>query len=133
MEMGPKAPKVFPMLFWALHSYVLLCSKVAGVSRLWTVTLWKGSWRRTSGFGSSRTSTWVLSHLGSAECGQSFGVPRPRAQVRREVTYLLVWLLHCTHVTLGWGYPEASQSRALEPLVKVHMTSTSGGSEVERA
>lgn len=48
-----------------------------------------------------------------------------------EPTYLSVWPAHCSHVTLGWGYPEAAHKRVPEPLMEVHMTLTSGGSEEE--
>lgn len=121
------------MLSGALHSYVLLSSKVPGVT---------GSGRSPCGralaqdvrFSSSRTSTWVLSHLGSTECGQSFGVPSPLSP-GEEGSHFTCWC-GCgsapRHIGLG-GTPEASQSRALEPLMRVHMTSTLRGSEVERA
>lgn len=134
-EMGWKAWELFPARLWALHSYVLLCSKVPTGSWLWTVTLWKGSWLRTLVCGFSKTcSTWASSHLGRAECGSGFQVAHPSFQVRRqeESTYLSVWPLHSSHVTLGWGYPEASQITAPEPLTGLHATLTSGGSEEER-
>lgn len=70
--MCEKTWEQFPALLWALHSYVLLCSKVPMTSRLWTVTLLKGSWLRTSGCGSSKTSSEVSSHLGRAERGSEF-------------------------------------------------------------
>lgn len=41
-------------------------------SRLWTITLWKGSRLSTSKCESSRTSPWVSSHLGRAQCGFEF-------------------------------------------------------------
>lgn len=65
--MGWKVWELFATLLWALHSYVMLCSKVPMTSRLWTITFWKGSWLRTVGFGSSLTSSAsASSHLGRA-------------------------------------------------------------------
>ena len=77
-EMGWKVEELFPALLWALHSYVLLCSKVSMTQRLWTVTWWKGCWLRTLGCGSSKTSsTWASSHLERAECGSEFRGAQP--------------------------------------------------------
>lgn len=135
IEMGQKVWELFPTLLKALHSYVLLCSKVPMASRLWTITSWKGTWLRTSECESSRTSPADSSHLGRAECGLELWdarpplAPQPGVKKVSRATYLSVWLLHCTHVTLGWGYPEASQSRVSEPLMRVIVTLTSGGSE----
>lgn len=76
--MGWKVLELFPALLWALHSYVLLCSKVPVTSRLWTVTLWKGSWLTILGYGSSKTSSaWASSHLGRAVCGSEFQGAQP--------------------------------------------------------
>lgn len=75
-EMCERAWELFPTLLLALHSYVLLCSQVPTTSRLWTVTLWKGSWLSTLGCGSSKTSPWASSHLERAKCGSA---PSPRS------------------------------------------------------
>lgn len=77
-EMGQKTWELFPKLLWALHSYVLLCSKVPMTSRLWTVILWKGSWLRTSGCESSKIGTWVSSHLGRTDWLRVLRYPTPQ-------------------------------------------------------
>lgn len=104
-EMGWKAWELFPALLWALHSYVLLCSKVPMASRLWTVTLWKGSWLRTLVCGSSNTSSaWASSHLGRAVCGSGFQGAQPlipgEEGERSPLTYQYG---PCTAATSRWA------------------------------